>query len=252
MVTRRMQNIPGREYSSRELEVAEAAASAYDFECRRQRNRLRMGDSVLPVRRKVSLGSTFRERSDNGPGVDNIEERPRTDGEGKKAMLWIKLARFLIGRLLDPEAFIRSQFVLLGPADMPPSVEFLLSAAAEKNHQKAAEQLPGELKTAIRLNNDVFMQQVSDMINSPLGLTSEQAWARVLEDEAAEMSALFRYCMAYSIAVDPKTKDKNRFKELAVMFRPDAISQFNFSAEAYRQVWGSFIPASMGRKASGT
>jgi hypothetical protein len=148
--------------------------------------------------------------------------------------VWHKIATALQGRDIHPETYIQIQFSLLTHEDRrPPEPHQLLTPAClavwKANKNKVAEGLGVALRLQRRLAEQEFSFYKRNE-NSP-----EVCWERVLAKRGIELSALFRYCLAFHLGGE-------RFTPIAERYEAAAMMQFERHRDLYQQIWGSFLP----------
>ena len=105
--------------------------------------------------------------------------------------------------------------------------------------------------------NEIFsafnsQQQIAEnhmVVAQQGGSSAEEAWEDVLDDDDMPLSALFRYCLALSVA---KKSQDERFKDIARRFRTVAALQYLQDPESYNAIWGEeWIPQKFRDKVHG-
>lgn len=169
---------------------------------------------------------------------------PRWDG-GEDAMgrkfksVWVAAAKKLIeaSKHTDVEHFVIAQF-RMWKADTPPKPNILTGEQAFKTYEKFKAQCIPKLHAAFEAQKTQWEQAVFKrmfLYNEPW----HQAAAFVLMDRTVGLSALYRYCMAYS---KTKGEHSDRFKKIAQYWERDAEEQYKLDSNQYDAVWHDFIP----------
>ena len=233
----------------KEAAVALTLANTYRFELNRYNNQ-RVG-SAAEVR-------------DPQPFEDNLAafETPlsqirhtggshsnRQTGLKARRDVWLRLARTLINARIPPEAFIRGQFAAPESAERVPRPDELLNPMSIDRYYQAIETMRVTVGTALSCAAQKNARLVHKMCQAPYSKTPEQAWAAVLEDLDAPLSALFRYCMACKILVREKLQDPQRLQDLVDVFKTVAVRQYIFAPEAYDHAWAKFLPPNFAAEA---
>ena len=154
-----------------------------------------------------------------------------TDNAGRKHKpVWEKIAAWLEDHeIADWDAYMAAQFVngrLRQPTELctPKAIErykeFIAASAA-----MVAQRLKGD---TLR-----FRDAVDDARFSHPDEDKRTLWYLALTSQLADLSPLFRYCLAVSESWDA----------LASEFQGDAVAQFQRHPVLYRQHWATVIPA---------
>ena len=226
---RKKQTVPGSDFTQAEVDTAELLRNVYNIERRRHLNNQN-------VQAKAYDPNSWE---DNIESDKDTGENAEDETASKKSNEWLELAKRVIIERLDPETFIRRQFQVTPSNGRPPWARELNSPQAFTNYEAGASSSYDEIRVAfssqqqIATNNMVVAQADDD--------TAEEAWEEVLDDDDMPLSALFRYCLALSVA--KKTKDE-RFKDIARRFRQVAALQYLQDPDSYDEIWGpEWIPA---------
>jgi len=160
-------------------------------------------------------------------------------GRGKngsvRQSIWPKVARFVQQYQLDPEAFIRHQFVL-GEGQHVILPNQLYNADALRRHREQADLERKVLAAAFGSQQETLRksvqaaQEMSDLAGYKLSPRDLQL--SVLLNESLPLSALFRYCLAYSEGL----------AKVAAIYKEAAARQYMRNSRTYDLVWGSWIP----------
>lgn len=240
----RRKKLPGSSYTGAERDVALLLMNTYRLEYLRHLNN-----------QKIEVGA-FKPRTwedDLDPPdlqviSDNIEENTRH----QRSQFWYQLAREVIRRQIDPERFIRSRFVGLSAAAKPPSMNSLNTDRSFREYAITGEMLAGELSKAFDFQRVYARNTMRSMVALYRDRSKESVWVDVLEDDDRPMTALFRYCLAYSLAATYPVDSVERSLFVRVMggYRAAAACQYVRASKAYDQVWGSkWIPAAFKKQA---
>jgi hypothetical protein len=186
----------------------------------------------------VNHGRWDTEFGDIGP-ADDAELSAEADipRKNKKNKIWLRVARLVIENKLDPEIFVRRQFGCFSGVGKPPRPEMMLGPAALKRYEDGREISARDIEVALGTQKQTMRTNIA--VKLSVGYAKEQAWEDVLLDLDLGMSALFRYCMAVSMANELKSK---RFMVMAGEFRTPAAIQYVRDAAAYDQFWKDLIP----------
>ena len=163
--------------------------------------------------------------------VDNDEDAVLT-----KAIpsVWHKLALALRAKDIHPETYIQILFSLRTHEDrrVPEPMQLLTPECMEiweRHKDKVAEDIGMALRIQRRLAEQEFDYFKSGQVSS------EICWERVLSERGIELSALFRYCLAFHLG-------GKRFTPIATSYEAEAMMQFERHRDLYRQIWGNFLP----------
>jgi hypothetical protein len=224
---RRKKTLPGSPYTAAETEVATVLKNVYTQERQRHlSNQSLKANAYAPGKWEDDI----REDVD----TENIEDAAAT----KKSDQWFELAKKVLAERLDPEAFIRRQFHVLPASAKPPWPNQLNTPQAFANYTAGGEISFNEILAAFNSQRQIAENNM--VVAQAEGSTPEEAWEDVLDDDDMPLSALFRYCLALSVA--KKTKDE-RFKDIARRFRTVAALQYLQDPESYNEIWGEdWIP----------
>jgi len=253
MKRRKMPHEPGQEYSRAAADTAVLLMNTYHDCCQRLRlSRMPNSDLAENMVSLTRFDSDFSGlTSEKAAACDeNVEDNP--DGKpspsvSRRKRVWLRLAQLVLDRKYDPRMFIQAQFELWPPGRLMryelPQPEAFLRPEAEQNYVTARQALAREIAVSFRLQRECFETEVAfrrGWMNS-----DEEAWADVLNSSDADisLSALFRYCLATSLASDPAVKDKARFERIAQRFLPAAALQYVYAADDYDAVYREWIPA---------
>lgn len=232
---RKKQTEPGKTYTSAERQVALQLRNCYIEERRRHINNQRVSvHAYEPAKWQDSLG----EESDNLEG-----EAARHCGRSDQ---WIRLARKVILKRVDPSLFVRRQFDVLPPNAEPPWPSSLSSKEAWSNFDHGQAISYGQIQVAFRSQKEMMEGEV--VLARDSVRTDMAAWADVLLDDEVQLSHLFRYCMALSIVKGIKPgkgskKAKKDFSSIAKDFKVGAALQYIRDPNSYDKIWGKdWIP----------
>ena len=258
--SRRMERVPGEVYTQAQHDAALLLYNTYRDCCQRTMlSRLpeaeMTGKALKPTQFEQSFKGLSHQKRKDHENVENIEDNPDPDNNkaGRRKQVWLNLAAFVIAHKLDPASYVRAQFEMWPPACLMrrqlPSPETFLNAKAQANYAAARQSLYQELTVAFNTQQSQFRTQVAKA--RPWLPSDEAAWLEVLGDSSSSMrlSALFRYCLATSIAVGPKTVAKTKFEALAERFLDAAALQYIYAADTYDVVYGKWLPAGFAAQA---
>jgi hypothetical protein len=243
--------------STPERRMALLLRNTYEIERRRHENQRKSDEQAYdPGRFDKDLGQLGYER--RASVTDNVEDNPGHDpGDGPgmaragAKLVWRQIARHLIEKHVDPEAFIRAQFVVMPDGGRTPPPEAFLNFSKSMARYKAAKRIAEqEIVTAFKFQQSKFRTTALVARRSHLIKTDEEAWAAVLEDEETELSALFRYCLALTTSMSKTTGDRPRFRQIAAYYKLAAALQYISSADQYDEVWKNWIPEGFREQAS--
>ncbi len=225
---RRKETVPGSPYTAAQTEVATVLKNVYAQERQRHLNNQGMkANAYAPDKWEDDIREDVYDE-------ENVEDA----ASAKKSDQWFELAKKILAERLDPEAFIRRQFHVL-PADAkPPWPNQLNGPKAFANYEAGVEISFNEIFSAFTSQQQIAENHM--VVAQSGGSSPEEAWEDVLDDDDMPLSALFRYCLALSVA--KKTKDE-RFKVIARRFRTVAALQYLQDPESYNAIWGEdWIP----------
>lgn len=245
MTTRRVSAwLPGYrdEISKRQYEVALMLKSIYRIEMAKHNRTWKDEDNrPLPLwSHELDLLQT-READDDHSSEEagEVAFARRTKKRKHPDQLWLDLAKRVIQHKIEPYAFIRMQFYATGMSGgkpgTAPSPNSLNTAEAIRKFQDGMKSRLAEVGTGWTFQMTEFERHVAC---SPY--SGEDAWASILFSSSVQLSALFRYCMAFDIA--SKTQDekrRSRFARVCREYRADAAEQYLDCPKAYDDVWGS-------------
>ncbi len=148
--------------------------------------------------------------------------------------IWPKIALFVLKHKLDPERFVKAQFLKLG-MKRAPTPNFLVGQKALDKYyawpefEEISEQ---EIKSALMSGTSIYNLQVEE-IRAITGWPADKVNLSVLMDTTLGMSAIFRYCMACKV---------KQPKAARYYFRA-AAWQYCREDKLYDEFWGDFVPA---------
>ncbi len=252
-VSRKLPMQAGRDFSDAEERVALLLLNTYEFERRRFLNQ-QILEVTPPSAWKSNLGEIAMEKR---RGTENIEEIGSLGKATKRGgAMWIELARRVIHRRVDPEAFIRRQFVSVSidtkGGVRPPQPESFLRELAFRNYETGRLLIHRDVQVALVCQRSKFETEVTKLAHAGYALPSEKLWAMVLGNRDIDLSPLFRYCLARSIATEAKTAEPGRFTDIAKRFHEEAALQYIFAPEAYDAFWKTALPPGYAKDADET
>jgi hypothetical protein len=172
-------------------------------------------------------------------GYDAGSRAHRVDGvvmDGKdKPPIWITLAQKFLAQELDPQSYIAELFdsKLKGV----PEPAQLFDARFLAQWREVSKGMERRLKVALRVQKQTALMQV--LKQKDLGLSSVHAHAAVLLDEQLQLSALYRFCLAYELR-----KHDQLFRDIMRQFALPAAVQFRRARKPYQRAWGAWLPES--------
>jgi len=228
-----MRTVPGEAYSDAELRVATILYNTYTIERQRHINSQRLrANAYNPAKWKSEIREDVSENVEDGQSAKKSDE-------------WIRLARAILARQMDPELFIRRQFQVLDVGHRPPWPRELGTAKALDNYTRGQDVSRDEIRIKFKTQLDTATTNM--IVAQAEGAEGSEAWDDVLGDEDLSLSPLFRYCLSRNIA---KNSGDENFKALARRFREGAALQYLRDPAAYEEVWGrDWIPAGFQRRA---
>ncbi len=255
-----LDNVPGRPFSVASAEFAVILYNCYQEQ--KNRRDLYLTGLIHPERvalMSISPEDKFIKSIDEittkaaGRQSYDYDKGQKIGGDGEpvgKAKIWLKLAEQLIASRIDPRVFIEAQFNCLAAGDKTPFPEMLLTSQALENIDRAnaaamvqiAESLQwhtGRFRTCVHTAKHVTSHKRSDY----------EAWAYVIGDLDVELTALFRFCIAYDAATSPEVKIRAEFVRLARIFKTAACIQFCTHAKAYSECWKHMLPKGFAKEA---
>lgn len=152
--------------------------------------------------------------------------------KGKKSV-WRRLHEWFVQHKIDGREYIVYQFSQLMPASRTPEPDQLLSETRRKNWLRDEPRIDGELAVSLKMQQ--MIAETSRAMEIANGATSEKAWLIALSKSSIQLSALYRYCVAYCIG-GPK------FDKLCNYYADEAVLQFEQHRERYLRIWGRLLP----------
>lgn len=150
-----------------------------------------------------------------------------------KAVLpvWITLARFFREKEINPYDYINFHFqkqLITNPLE-----PFQLKT--DKNWQDYEVWKKKEVKSiliAFRTQKSICTTNIQIVQSNGSRASNKEVYVDVLTDEALELSALFRYCLARSL----------NLKDIASIYEQQAAMQFYCNPDAYLKIWKKWLP----------
>lgn len=140
---------------------------------------------------------------------------------------WVKIAAFADHHGVDPVRLVRASFMNV---ERPPEPTMIYSPAVFERSMKMLD--GGRDRARIELmSQSAQFSAVADRRESE-GATKAEAAECALGDPTAELSPLFRYCMAHAGGADG----------LVVRFRGPALLQYVRARVDYDDTWARVIP----------
>jgi hypothetical protein len=223
---RKMQNVPGSNFTMSEHDVARTLKETYEIERKNHVANQRTGSDQAHRMQIVSVDRAWTEEAKD----ENVEA---FEGETDKEF-WLGLARKVLARRFDPSMFIRRQFMVLNRALRPPPKKKLTGAKAFSNYEAGKEASRGQISTALTIQRDTARTEI--ILGQDADCDVVEAAVEVLWDMELSLSPLFRYCLALQLL---KEHRDNQFQEVADAFHTVAALQYMEDPEAYDTVWGS-------------
>jgi hypothetical protein len=228
----------GHEHASdRELRLAAAIREHYRKERSIYETAKNGGTRVEYVPPARFDGRPAKLLGDRHPPKDALERvKPL---ERAKPSLWLRLARYFRAGRIDPFLYISCQFELAPEAVLgrAPEPDDLDDAACRERYAIAYAAAEARLAQSLPVQKGLAALQIKTL-RALRGVPAETAWAAVLCDRHLELSALFRYCLASSIAAEGRPE----FADIADRFRGEAITQFERYRDLYLKHWRAVLP----------
>jgi len=157
--------------------------------------------------------------------------------------VWQKIAKGLWAKEIDPVDYVqRVFFMLVGKETNPPTPAQLLSDRYMELYRLSRRRLRQDLTASLRCQQTTARTELTHLQQFG-GETMLSAFSLVLDDEALELTPLFRYCLARSLRrKDFSARAKKEFLDAAAL-------QYVRAREEYDVVWGNFIPLDFKRLA---
>lgn len=167
------------------------------------------------------------------------------DGKPHKAVpsIWLSLARRFIVLELDPADYIHRLFekkLVRGRAPEPAALlnrEFLDYYRSESCHGDELE----ECRLSLLVQCRTAASNIAYWQSARMGF--EQSHSTVLCDEALELSALFRFCLACKLM-----ERGALFADIARQYEGEAAVQFQRSKKEYLESWGEWLPPDFAKR----
>ena len=145
--------------------------------------------------------------------------------------IWPKIAAFCLKYGLDHEVLIRAVFEDLTGSN-PPVPTVLMSNTALRLYPGAARRQQNDVVVTYRSQRIEACRRFTIRQLDSEGLTNYQIWRFVIADPLADLSDLFRYCLASSVGA----------LDIAAGYREKAFWQYLRSPQLYDEAMGTVIP----------
>lgn len=205
------------------------------------KNMRRTPDNAVDIRPSVD---TFAALSRKNAKRSEAELVGAVAPRNTEEQLWIRNARYAISHDIDPVMFVRMQFFGLEPGVPPCAPAQLASSLALRRYRAGLKAATQEIGDSLQIQNSAFSTaciRVGAMLQQQPPRT-ETVWQLVLRDLKVQVSAIFRYCVAVSVAGAPKTQDKAAFSHIADMFLTPAAVQYALAPTIYDETWKQLLP----------
>jgi len=179
-------------------------------------------------------------RWDGGPPRLN-PEGSTVEGGRTRGSTWLKAARVLLGKAIDPEDYVRRQFEahIQGIVPMPNE---LVSVASLKIYEQSRQYMGERLAARLRSQGAVAEQAIAQLTR--IGhLSRVDAWEQVVRRPPRELTPLFRYCLARGAARELTGADAARMVRAAGALLVDAAMEYMRNPTAYDRAWAAMLPA---------
>lgn len=170
---------------------------------------------------------------------------PRWDGgqsgDGTRhRSVWEQAANKVIQKRYDPTRFVEAQFAVRWANVPQPS--HLLSEKAEEIYESRRQEDSSTLLRLFTFQQNRFVSALQlASLSAALTAAGPKAIQRsVLTDLMVDISALFRYCVAYS----------ENHQDIVEKFELLALEQYLGQPDDYDRIWGSWIPAALKKQLS--
>lgn len=238
--------LPGSEVVPLDNPVEAVAIRLYNLyrhEVIRFRNNRQLSDGIFDMGK---WETKLREPASKA-GCENVEESPVKSGQrDHRNQVWRPLARKVLQDCIDPESYIRSQFRTVPLTSRhPPAPNHMIGARAQAKYVAGLEAFVEDVRIAFGTQQEAARSEMA--FQQSLCGDKVEAWARVLEDDDAGMTALFRYCLA--LGIYQQLKDE-RFLAIAGSYQTTAGIQYCRHPDVYDKIWGkNWIPRGFRDKA---
>lgn len=195
-------------------------------------------------RRQILRFTQVAEDWQPSPRWDGSDGRGGPEGEPPRVSDYLKVARGLLSRGLDPAQYVRAQFSVFREHVLRPNQ--LLSPACLRNYEKAIDEAQAVLPAALTSQRALASGRIVLMTSPPLSLSRTEAWLYVALDTDLALSGLFRYCLLRH-TLDNELREaaasvRDRFEEAATWWLPEAAAQYWRNPSAYDRHWGRILP----------
>lgn len=152
--------------------------------------------------------------------------------------IWEELACFALDHEVDPEILVFSTFdkFMNDGSPQPPLPPYLSGPEALIRINKHRDLYRQKVADALNMQNDTMRVQYNLLVAS--GFDERTSFRAVLSDRSYELSALYRYCMAF----------RGDQHDLADSFYEAAFTQYLYKQVLYDVLWGDLIPPPMKRE----
>lgn len=235
---RRLVSAAGGGYASDEIDMATVLYNTYKQERRRYEEKVGRPARFDELKWESDFAGLVENRR-----TENVENMKR-DGTPRmtRRTVWLSVARKLLTRRIDPQAFIRRIFFARELADGVPEPEYFDTQAAVDSYERAGQALDREISVAFR--NSLVMFETA-MVKTPGVLRAkgeDYVWAYVLSDRYSGLGTLFRYCTAIRLKADKNCKNPELFERIIERFRNPAAMEYLFAADLYDRYWSELLP----------
>ena len=248
--------VPGYagEIARRDLDTAIVLKSVYRIEIAKHQREWKDDDGrpmkLWRYELELNPPSLDTDNDCSEEGIESTVARRGTKGRHPDQK-WLDMATKINKAGIDPYRYIRAQFLAmniesLGNPGVAPAPNTLNTPKAMAKYLAMDPMLEAEIEYAWGFHMAEFQKAVACC-----PLAGPDAWANVLYNDDVQLSALFRYCMAFDVG--KKSDDnqlRNRFSRICQTYRYDAAEQYLDHPSAYDRTWGvERIPAKFRRQA---
>lgn len=211
-------------WENREITDEEA-----EFDREGQRLRELWAEAYRRFTRERTVESQFRSIAKWDGGQDSFGRKFQS--------VWGKLAKSLMQRGLNFESAVRAAFNK--PGTEPPTPNQLTSDAVMQRYKEAALCEAEDAERHFQLQIAESNRQIKLKVNL-YSMDTKSATISVLSDLSANLSALYRFCMAYSL----------NLQHVAAMWYTAAAEQYLEKPEVYDRAW-TCIPSDFASEIKG-
>jgi hypothetical protein len=145
--------------------------------------------------------------------------------------IWPKIANFFLQHGIDYQLLIREYFNRrIG--GVPPAPTFFLSDKAVALHAVAAKRQLADMILSARTENELAKTRFWCSKMEHEGVPDDVLWKRVALDPSADLSPLFRYCLAHRVGA----------LDVAALYKKRAFWQYLRSPRLHDEAMGPVIP----------